>query len=109
MTRNNRMNRIILLVMAVALYQAVYAHETDSLSVAKTDSFPRINEISWVCTEVLDGGLNLRYERKLGDHISAAINFGIKGEEGLVNLSGINTPSYKPAIVPRLGLKLFPR
>lgn len=104
----NGMNKIILLIIAVALYQAVNAHETDSLSVSKADSFPRINEISWVWTEIIDGGLHLRYERKLGEHISAAISFGIKGEEGLVNLSGINTPKLQTSDITYAGFKILP-
>lgn len=97
---------ICLLLIFTTLF--AQADKKDSTHVAFVDSLNRINEISWVLTEVLDGGLHFRYERKLGNNISAGVSLGIKGEEGLINLSGIDTEKLKTRDLTYSGFKIVP-
>lgn len=100
--------RKILAVILIVLAQIAFAGKKDSTKVTLADSLNRINEISWVFTEVIDGGWHFRYERKLGNNISAAVSLGIKGEEGLINLSGIDTEKIKTSDITYSGFKVVP-
>ena len=84
------------------------ADKKDSTYVSRVDSLNRIHEISWVFTDVVDGGLHIRYERKLGNNISAGISLGIKGEEGLIHLSGIDSEKLKTSDITYSGFKIVP-
>ena len=102
------MKQLSLLIILTVLMQYASGHATDSTKVSARDSFPRKNEISWVFTEAIDGGLLLRYERKLGRNISAALSLGLKGEEGIIHLSGIDNENLKTSDITYSGYKIVP-
>lgn len=66
------------------------------------------NEISFVVSDLIDAGLHLRYERKIGNNISLGLGSAIKGKKGLVNLSGINTEQIKTNDIFYSGFKIVP-
>lgn len=53
------------------------------------------NEISLEVLQIINGVYQISYERHIWDNFSAALAFGIKGKEGLVAFSGIDTDKIK--------------
>lgn len=72
------------------------------------DSLMRQNEISVVITDLIDGSLQVRYERKVGDHISAGLGVAFKSKSGLLSISGIDKEHIKTGDITYSGLKLIP-
>ena len=60
------------------------------------------NEIGLELTGILDGQYQIFYERSLSEHWSIGLGVGGKTESGLLNISGIDSPSIKTG-----GYKLF--
>ena len=74
----------------------------------KTDSTFRINEISLVVSDLIDGSYQIRYERKLSDHISLGLGTAFKTKKGLVRISGIDREQLKTGDITYSGFKLIP-
>ncbi|WP_319500373.1 DUF3575 domain-containing protein [uncultured Draconibacterium sp.] len=72
------------------------------------DSVFRINEISLVVTDLIDGSYQFRYERKLSDHISVGLGSAFKTKEGLITISGIDRERLKTGDITYSGMKLIP-
>jgi len=72
------------------------------------DSKETKNEIGIEISDLLDGALQLKYERLLGEHISVSLGVGYKGENGLISLSGLDTEKIKTNDITYSGLKLIP-
>ena len=66
------------------------------------------NQISIVVTDLIDGTLQLKYERLLGKHISVGLGLGIRGEDGLIRLSGLDTEHIKTSDIFYSGFKIIP-
>lgn len=73
-----------------------------------SDSIPRLNEISLVVTDLIDGSYQFRYERKLGTHISVGLGTALKSKDGLVSISGIDREKIKTGDIEYSGFKLVP-
>ena len=84
------------------------ANAKDKGTSLDTDSVYRINEISLVVTDLIDGSYQLRYERKLSDHISVGMGTAFKTKQGLVSVSGIDRERLKTGDITYSGLKLVP-
>ena len=65
-----------------------------------------INEIGFELTGLVDSQYMLTYERSLNDHYSFLVGVGFKSEEGLVNLSGLDTPHIKTGDLNYISEKL---
>lgn len=98
--------KTLVLLFAVLVSFAINAQESDSVRVAK-DKTLRLNEISWVLTDMIDGSYMLRYERYLNQSFSVGFSFGFKGEDGLINISGIDGESIKTSDITYSGLKML--
>jgi len=98
------MNRIILILIFVAACNLSFATDKET----ERDTTHRINEIGVVVTDLVDGSYQFRYERKLGRHISVGLGTALKGEEGLVNISGIDRERLKTNDISYSGFKLIP-
>ncbi len=66
------------------------------------------NQIGLTVTDLINGTLQLNYERLLGKHISVNLGVGLKGEEGLVSLSGLDTEQLKTNDITYSGFKIIP-
>lgn len=66
------------------------------------------NEIGVVLTDLIDASYQLKYERLLGKHFSVALGVALKGEEGLINLSGLNTEKLQTGGISYSGYKIVP-
>jgi len=88
----------------ILLVQVVMGQNEES----KSDSLFRINEISLVITDLIDGSYQFRYERKLGQHISVGLGTALKTKEGLISISGIDRERLKTGDITYSGYKLVP-
>jgi hypothetical protein len=93
-------NSIALLLIFIGSL-CTFAQEQENASNNK-------NEIGLVATDLIDGSFVLRYERLLGKHITANLGLGYKGEDGLINLSGINREKIKTGNITYSGIKVIP-
>lgn len=102
------MKKIFIVIVLFFLILNISASTQDSISVSKKDSVVRLNEISLVVTDLIDGSYMFRYERKLGSHISVGLGTGFKTETGLINISGIDRENIKTGDISYSGFKLVP-
>lgn len=65
------------------------------------------NEIGIELTGILDGQYQVFYERSLNEHWSVGLGVGGKTESGLVNVSGIDSPSIKTGDINYSGFKVI--
>ena len=65
------------------------------------------NEIGIEISDFLDGALQLKYERLLGEHISVVLGVGYKGKNGIISLSGIDSDQIKTSDITYHGLKII--
>jgi len=75
-------------------------HERDSLAVKQ--------ELGVVITEFINGAFQFKYERKFSRNFSYGIGLGLKGKNGLLRLSGIDTESVKTSDITYSGFKVIP-
>ncbi|MDO6761388.1 DUF3575 domain-containing protein [Tamlana sp. 2_MG-2023] len=66
------------------------------------------NEIGFVVTDLIDGSIQLRYERLISDHFSIDLGLGYKGTDGIVKLSGLDTEKIKTSDITYTGVKVIP-
>ncbi len=66
------------------------------------------NEIDLVLSDLMDGAIQLRYERWVSEHFTVSLGLGYKGEEGLVSLSGLDTEKIKTNEITYSGFKIIP-
>lgn len=72
------------------------------------DSKETKNQIGIVISDLLNGALQLKYERLLGEHISVSLGVGYKGDYGIIRLSGLDTEQVKTDDIAYSGLKIIP-
>lgn len=75
---------------------------------AEKDTINAINEISVVVSDFVDAGIHLRYERKLSNQFAFCFGAAYKGEDGLINISGLNTDRIKTSNIAYSGFKFVP-
>jgi len=93
----------------LTLLSCLFALLTTTLSFSQEGedtSEPR-NEIGLELTGILDGQFQVFYERSLNEHWSIGLGVGGKTESGLVNISGIDSPSIKTGDVNYSGFKVI--
>lgn len=66
------------------------------------------NEISIVISDIIDGALQVTYERAISEHFSWGIGVGYKSEHGLISLSGLDTEKIKTNEITYTGFKIIP-
>ena len=66
------------------------------------------NEIGLNLSDLINGSLQIRYERSLGDHWAASLGFGLKSEEGLIRFSGLRTSRLTTNDLTYSGFKIIP-
>jgi len=66
------------------------------------------NEIGIEVTDILNGAIQLKYERLLGAHFSVSLGLGYKGNDGIISLSGLDTDKIKTNDITYSGLKIIP-
>lgn len=98
--------KTLLLVFVTLITFCGIAQETDSVKIIK-DKPERLNEISWVLTDIIDGSYMLRYERSLNQSFSVGFSFGYKGEDGLIKISGIDGEKIKTGGITYSGIKML--
>ena len=81
-----------LLCTSIILLAALSIHGQELEKAKETK-----NEIGIMLTDILNGTIQLKYERLLGDHISVSLGIGYKGNDGILNLSGLDTDQIKTA------------
>ena len=65
------------------------------------------NEIGIMLTDFMNGTIQLKYERLLGDHISVGLGVGHKGNNGIIRLSGIDSDQIKTSDIAYNGQKVI--
>ena len=94
--------KIFLFILIICLFSSVvHSQGLDETKELK-------NELAIEVSDFLDGALQLRYERLLGEHISVSFGMGYKGDNGLISLSGLDTEKIKTSDITYSGLKLIP-
>ena len=68
----------------------------------------RKNEVALSVTDILNGAYQIEYERKIGKHTSLGLGLGLKSEDGLIRLSGLDTESIKTGDLTYSGYKIIP-
>lgn len=66
------------------------------------------NEISFELLQIVNGVYQFSYERHIWNNFSGLLAFGIKGKEGLVELSGIDREQIKTGDVFYTGFQIAP-
>ncbi|WP_034062494.1 DUF3575 domain-containing protein [Lacinutrix jangbogonensis] len=66
------------------------------------------NQIGIEISDIIDGTIQLKYERLLGKHISVGLGIGIKDEEGIIKLSGLDREQLKTGDIAYSGFKVIP-
>jgi hypothetical protein len=74
----------------------------------QNDTIKSKNEIGVVLTDLVNGAFQVKYERLLGKHISVNVGLGIKGSDGLIRLSGLDTDQLKTNDITYSGFKIIP-
>lgn len=88
---------IIISVLTIALH-----------SKAENDTINKLNEVSIVVSDFVDAGIHFKYERKLRNQYSIGLGFGYKGENGLINISGIDNDRIRTNDIGYSGVKITP-
>lgn len=101
------MKNIGLIFVLIFLSTIAYSSEKDNTN-EKADTISRKNEIGLVVTDLIDGSFELRYERKVGNHISLGLGAAMKGKSGLFTISGIDRERLKTGDITYSGFKLIP-
>ena len=95
------MKKIIFTVVFLFTMVNIHSQNINEASMTK-------NEVDLVLSDLLDGALQLKYERGLGEHFSVSLGLGYKGEDGLINWSGLNTEKIKTGGISYSGFKIIP-
>ena len=66
------------------------------------------NEFSFELLQIVNGVYQFTYERHVWNNFSAVLGVGIKGKEGLVNLSGIDREQIKTGDIYYTGFHIAP-
>ncbi len=101
------MNRICSMSFMFLFIFPVFAN-AQANQKEKNDSTGHRNELSLVVTDLIDGSYQIRYERKIRDHISVGLGTALKTKKGLVNISGIDKEKIKTSDITYSGFKLIP-
>ncbi|WP_346859178.1 DUF3575 domain-containing protein [uncultured Draconibacterium sp.] len=102
------MKKLRFVFLMLLMGQLIYAQKSKIDTVVVDDSKQRLNEISLVVTDLIDGSYQFRYERKLGSHISVGMGTALKGKNGLLSISGIDREQIKTGDITYSGFKLIP-
>lgn len=97
---------LVIIMLSVSVLKG-YTREKNT-TTNKPDSVQRLNEIGIVFTDLIDASYEIRYERKLNSHFSLGLGAAIKGEEGLISISGIDRERLKTGDITYSGYKLIP-
>ena len=97
------MKKIILILVFIVFLIAPVLHSQEVDEIIETK-----NELAIEVSDFLDGALQIRYERLIGEHISVSLGVGYKGENGLINRSGLNKDKIKTSDIAYSGLKIIP-
>ena len=74
---------------------------------AQKDTVLLKNELAIVISDFIDAGMHLRFEKKLINHFSVSLGAAHKGKDGMINISGLNTPSIKTSNIAYSGIKVL--
>lgn len=92
----------------VILFSVTLFFVTNIYAQDEPDAPKYKNEIGIVLTDLIDASYQLKYERLLGKHFSVALGVALKGEEGLINLSGLKTEKLRTGGISYSGYKIVP-
>lgn len=95
------MNKIAVIIIILFTALNLHSQEKEEKSESK-------NEIGIELSDLINGALQLKYERMAGNHISVGLGMGYKGVEGIISLSGLDTDHVKTGDITYSGLKVIP-
>ena len=96
------MKHLSLTLLALFFIFNLNAQDVNNLDVT------RKNEIGFELMDLIDGAYQLSYERLVYKNFSFVLGAGIKTEDGLVSLSGIDREKIKTGDITYSGFKLIP-
>lgn len=95
------MKKLFFSVILLFAVLNINGQETDKITETK-------NEVGLEITDFINGAYQLKYERLLGKHISVGLGIGLKGENGIIKLSGLDTDQIKTNEITYSGFKIIP-
>lgn len=94
--------KALLFVLIVSLISpVVHSQELDEIKEFK-------NELAIEVVAIVDGSLQIRYERLIREHISVSLGVGYKGDNGLISRSGLDREKIKTGGITYSGLRIIP-
>ena len=97
------MKKIFFLTLILLVTFNTNAQEEEQEEVKKAK-----NEVGIDLIDLIDGTLQISYERMLGKHISVNLGLGLRGKDGLVSLSGLEGDKVKTEDIFYTGFKIVP-
>ena len=94
------MTRVLVTLIALCFAFNLYAQDD-------SDANRKGNEIGFEVFGLVDGQFMLNYERTISDHWSLSLGVGLKSENGLVKLSGLDSPSIETGDLTYSGFKVI--
>lgn len=91
------------LFLSIFFFSSLFSQEKKSLTFSDYK-----NEFSLELIGFIDASLQIKYERLIGKNLSIGLGFVYKGDEGLINLSGLDTDFIKTKDLTYSGIKLIP-
>lgn len=98
------MRNFLLVFLCIVLVLPTFGQESDDLIETKEAN----NDLGLLVTDLINGSYSFNYERALGQHISVALGFGYKTEDGLLRLSGLDSDGIKTSDITYSGIKIMP-
>ena len=96
------MKKLLISILILFLSIQVYAQKADSTKVI------RKNDVRLMLTDLINNAYHFNYERLVGKQLSVGLGVGIKSEEGLIRLSGLDTEHVKTSDLDYSGFKIVP-
>ena len=90
----------------ISLLVVLFALNLNAQDEPKGNDFQ--NEVGVTVTDLLNGSFQFKYERLIGEHISVALGVGLKGKEGIIRLSGLDTDNISTNDITYSGFKIIP-
>ena len=94
------MKQMLSFLFALSFCIVSYAQESQNEVIDK-------NEFGFELTDLIDGAVQLKYERLLNENITIGMGIGYKGVDGLIRLSGIDTDQIKTGDITYTGFKII--
>ncbi|MEN8117189.1 MAG: DUF3575 domain-containing protein [Bacteroidota bacterium] len=102
------MRHFFISILIFIIVKNINAQETVAPQNQAADTIPRNNEISLVLSDMLDGSLQFRYERKTSENMTVGLGASFKSKLGMVSFKPIDNEKLQLSGLQYSGLKIVP-